>query len=54
MICNPNPKDLGYEPNEPNTMNLQRVGEKVGLLANGPMASKDLKDEQRQKNTNKT
>ena len=21
-ICSPSPKDLGYEPNEPNTMNL--------------------------------
>ena len=22
MICSPSPKDLGYEPNEPNTINL--------------------------------
>ena len=48
------PKDLGYEPNEPNTMNLQRVGKRAGLLVNGPTASKDLKDEQMQKNTDKT
>ena len=53
-ICSPSPKDLGYEPNEPNTMNLQRVGERAGLLANGLTASKDLKNEQTQKNTDKT
>ena len=52
-IRSPSPKDLGYEPNEPNTMNLQKVGERAGLLANGLTASKDLKNEQTQKNTNK-
>ena len=36
MICSPSPKDLGYEPNEPNTMNLQRVGERIGLLMDCP------------------
>ena len=46
MICNLNPKELGYEPNEPNTINLLRVGERAGLLVNGTMASKDLKYEQ--------
>ena len=53
-ICSPNPKDLGYELNEPNTMNLQRVGERIELLVNGLTKNKDLKDEQTQKNTNKT
>ena len=52
-IRSPSPKDLGYEPNEPNTMNLQRVGERDGLLANGLTDNKDLKDEQTQKNTDK-
>ena len=52
-ICSPSPKDLGYEPNEPNTMNLQRVGERAGLLANGVTVSNDLKNEQTQKNANK-
>ena len=52
-IRSPSPKDLGYKPNEPNTMNLQIVGERVGLLANGLTDNKDLKDEQTQKNTDK-
>ena len=46
MICNPSPKELGYEPNEPNIINLLRVGERDGLLVNGTTASKDLKYEQ--------
>ena len=53
-ICSPSLKDLGYEPNEPNTMNLERVGERAGFLANGPTSSKDLKDKQTKKNTDKT
>ena len=40
-------------PMSPNTMNLQRICEKAGLLANGLMDNKDLKDEQTQKNTDK-
>ena len=44
-------QELGYEPN---TINLQRVDERVGLLTNWKTASKDLKDEQMQKNTDKT
>ena len=32
-ICSPNPDELGYKPNEPNTINLQRVGERTELLA---------------------
>ena len=31
-ICSPNPKELGYKPNEPNTINLKRVGERTELL----------------------
>ena len=46
MICSPSPKDLGYEPNEPNIMNLWRVGERAGLLANGTTTNKDFKYEQ--------
>ena len=46
MICNLSPKELGYELNEPNTINLLRVGERAGLLVNGTTASKDLKYEQ--------
>ena len=53
-IRNPSPKDLGYKSNESNTMNLQKVGERAGLLANELTDNKDLKDEQIQKNTNKT
>ena len=53
IIRSPSPKDLGYEPNEPNTTNLQRVGERAGLLANGLTVNKDLKDEQTQKNTDR-
>ena len=45
-ICSSSPKDLGYEPNEPNTINLQRVGKRAGLLANGTTANKDFKYEQ--------
>ena len=49
MICSPSPKWLGCKPNEPNTINLQRVCEKVELLANEITTSKDLKYEQAQK-----
>ena len=28
----PSPQELGYEPNEPNTINLQREGERTWLL----------------------
>ena len=52
-ICSLSPKDLGYEPNEPNTINLQRVSERVRLLTNGLTDNNDLKDEQIQKNTDK-
>ena len=31
-ICSPNPEVLGYKPNERNTINLQRVGERTGFL----------------------
>ena len=31
-ICSQNPKVLGYKPNEPNTINLYRVGERTGFL----------------------
>ena len=48
-IFSPNSKLLKYKPNEPNTINLQRVGERAGLLANEIMASKDLRYEQAQK-----
>ena len=48
-----NPKDLRYEPNEPNTMNLQRVGKRARLLANGLTDNKNLKDEQTRKNADK-
>ena len=48
-ICSPSPKWLGCKPNEPNTINLQKVDEKAGLLANEITASKDLKYEQAQK-----
>ena len=51
MICSPSPKELGYEPNEPNTINLQRMGERAELLANETTANKDLKYEQTQKRT---
>ena len=50
-ICSPSPKELGYEPNESNTINLQRMGERAGLLANWTTASKDLKCEQAEKHT---
>ena len=30
----PSPRELGYEPNKPNTINLQRVGQRTGLLVN--------------------
>ena len=53
IIRNPSSKDLGYELNEPNTINLQRVGERAGLLANRLTDNKDLKDEQVQKNIDK-
>lgn len=33
-VCSPNLKELGYELNEPNTINLLRMGERTGLLAN--------------------
>ena len=33
-ICNPNPEELGYKPNELNTINLQRVSKRTGLLVN--------------------
>ena len=49
-IRNPSPKDLRYESN---TMNLQKVGKRAGLLANRLTNNKDLKDEQTQKNTDK-
>ena len=49
-ICSSSPKDLRYEPN---TMNLQRVCERVGLLENGLMDNKDSRDEQTKKNTDK-
>ena len=49
-IRNPSPKDLEYESN---IMNLQRVGERTGLLANRLTDNKDLKDEQAQKNADK-
>ena len=45
-ICSPSPKEMRYEPNKPNTINLQRVDERAGLLANWTTASKDLKYEQ--------
>ena len=51
MICSLSPKDLGYEPN---TMNLERIGERARLLVNESTASKDLKNEQTQKNTDET
>ena len=35
-------------------MNLYKVGERVWLLANGLIDNKDLKNEQTQKNTDKT
>ena len=41
-------QELGYEPN---TINLQRVGERVGLLTNWKTASKDLKCQSTQKHT---
>ena len=50
-VCSPSPKELGYEPNEPNIINLQRVGERAGLLANWTTASKNLKCEQVEKHT---
>ena len=46
MICNLSPKELGYELNKPNTINLLRVGERGGLLVNRTTASKDLKYKQ--------
>ena len=52
-IRSPSPKDLRYEPNEPNTMNLQRVGKRARLLANGLTDNKNLKDEQTRKNADK-
>ena len=45
-ISSPSPKELGYEPNESNTINLLIVGERAELLANGTTVSKDLKYEQ--------
>ena len=44
-ICNPSPEELGYEPNESNTINLQRVGERARLLTNWTTVSKDFKCE---------
>ena len=44
--CSPSPKEWGYEPN---TINLQIVGERAGLLTNWTTASKDLKYKQTQK-----
>ena len=48
-IFSPNSKLLKYKPNEPNTINLQRAGEKARLLVNEITASKDLRYEQAQK-----
>ena len=48
-IYNPSPKWLEYKPNEPNTINFQRVDERAGLLANEITASNDLKYEQAHK-----
>ena len=42
-ICSPNPDELGYKPNEPNTINLQRVGERTELLADWLTVSSDSK-----------
>ena len=50
-ICNPSPEELGYEPNESNTINLQRVGERAMLLANWTTVSKNFKCEQTQNHT---
>ena len=45
-ISSTSPKELGYELNESNTINLLIVGERAELLANGTTVSKDLKYEQ--------
>ena len=42
-ICNPNPKELGYKPNEPNTRNLKRVGERTELLIDRLMVNPGFK-----------
>ena len=42
-ICNLNPKELGYKPNEPNTINLKRVGERIGPLVDRLMVNPGFK-----------
>ena len=46
MIWSPSPIWLGYKSNKLSTINLQRIGEKAKLFANGITASKDLNYEQ--------
>ena len=42
-ICSPNLEVLGYKPNEPNTINLYRVGERTGLLMDFLAVNQDFK-----------
>ena len=49
-ICNPNLKVLGYKSNEPNTINLLRVGERTGFLMDCLIINQSFKSVQAGKN----